>query len=200
MNEGNTTQLQCCLDLLRTGDDQAREALIQKSCERLRRLTRKMLKGYPRLQRWEQTDDVLQNALVRLHRSLAEIKPKSSKEFFGLAATQIRRSLIDLTRHNFGPEGQAAHHETDYSRSGSDTPKYERGFEPHSLEGWEEFHKTVAALPEKEREIFGLLWINGLTQNEAAEVLGIDLRTVKRHWKSARLMIYEALGGQSPER
>ena len=199
MSEGNTTQLQCCLDLLLTGDKQAREALIQKSSERLMRLTRKMLKGYPKLRRWEQTDDVLQNALLRLHRSLAEVKPETVKEFFGLAATQIRRSLIDLTRHNFGPEGHAAHHETDRSRSENETPKYERAFEPHSLEGWGKFHETVAVLPEKEREVFNLLWVNGITQNEAAEVLGIDLRTVKRHWRSARLMIYEAMGGQSPE-
>ena len=113
MTEGNTTQLQRYLDLLRAGDEQARDALIQHSCERLMRLTRKMFKGYPRLRRWEQTDDVLQNALMRLHRSLAEIRPESVPQFLGLAATQIRRSLIDLTRHHFGPEGYAARHHTD---------------------------------------------------------------------------------------
>ena len=81
MAEGNTTQIRQCLDLLQVGDEKARDALIQHSCERLMRLTRKMLKGYPRLRRWEQTDDVLQNALLRLHRSLADVKPESVPQF-----------------------------------------------------------------------------------------------------------------------
>jgi RNA polymerase sigma-70 factor (ECF subfamily) len=54
-------------------------------------------------------------------------------------------------------------------------------------------------LPDKEREVFNLLWYEGLSQQEAASVLSIDVRTVKRHWQSARIMIYEALDGRCPE-
>jgi RNA polymerase sigma factor (sigma-70 family) len=57
----------------------------------------------------------------------------------------------------------------------------------------------VEALPDKEREIFDLLWYQGLSQSEAADALEVDLRTIKRRWRSARIMIYEALDGQSPE-
>jgi RNA polymerase sigma factor (sigma-70 family) len=202
MTEGNTTQLQRYLDLLRAGDEQARDALIQHSAERLMRLTRKMLKGYPRLRRWEQTDDVLQNALMRLHRSLAEVKPESVPQFLGLAATQIRRSLIDLTRHHLGPEGYAAHHDTNASGSDRDVivnQVPDKTAEPESLERWSKFHQHVEALPDNEREIFDLLWYQGLSQNEAADALGVDLRTIKRRWRSARITIYEALDGQSPE-
>ena len=202
MTEGNTTQLQRYLDLLRAGDEPARDALIQHSCERLMRLTRKMLKGYPRLRRWEQTDDVLQNALMRLHRSLAELRPESVPQFLGLAATQIRRSLIDLTRHHLGPEGYAVHHHTDGNDAGSNlivSQEPDRAAEPESLERWSRFHRHVEALPDKEREIFDLLWYQGLSQSEAADALGVDLRTIKRRWRSARITIYEALNGQSPE-
>jgi RNA polymerase sigma-70 factor (ECF subfamily) len=163
--------------------------------------TRKMLNDYyPRLRRWEQTDDVLQNALLRLHRSLAEVRPESVRHFIGLAATQIRRSLMDLTRHHFGPEGSAAHHHTD----GNDIERNEivnqAPAKPESLERWNHFHQCVETLPDKERELFDLLWYQGLSQNEAANVLGVDLRTVKRRWQSARIMIHEALGGESPEK
>jgi RNA polymerase sigma-70 factor (ECF subfamily) len=202
MTEGNTTQLQQHLDLLRAGNGQARDALIQHSCKQLERLTRKMFKSYPRLHRWEQTDDVLQDALMRLHRSLAEVKPESVSQFLGLAATQIRRSLIDLSRHHFGPEGHAARHHTDGSatdRNAVVNEEPDKTAEPKSLEDWSTFHQCVEMLPDKEREAFDLIWYQRLSQSEAANALGVDLRTIKRRWRSAKEIIRDALDGQLPE-
>ena len=198
MAEGNTTQLQRCLDLLLAGNEHARDALIQHSCERLMRLTRKMFRGYPRLRRWEQTDDVLQVALIRLHRSLAEVRPESVPQLLGLAATQIRRSLIDLTRHHLGPEGYAAHHESDQSTRRWPTRR-ERAAEPQSLEQWSRFHRACRGTAGQGAGTFDLLWYQGLSQTEAADAIGVDLRTVKRRWRSARIMVYDALDGQPPE-
>ena len=59
--------------------------------------------------------------------------------------------------------------------------------EPSRLAVWTEFHRQVADLPEEDREVFDLLWYQGLTQAEAAAVLGISERTVSRRWISARL-------------
>ena len=53
----------------------------------------------------EQTDDVLQNAVVRLLRALEEVRPPSVRAFFGLAATQMRRELLDLARRYQGRGG-----------------------------------------------------------------------------------------------
>src|SRR5262249_12443431 len=61
-----TAHIQACLDRLRGGDEAARAELLGCACERLLQLARKMLKGYPNVRRWEQTDDVLQNAFLRL--------------------------------------------------------------------------------------------------------------------------------------
>ena len=95
----NTTQLQAILDLAAQGTETAYDELIARASQRLLKLTRKMLRQYPRLRRWEESDDVFQTAALRLHRSLAEVKPESVRGFFGLAATQIRRTLLDLARH-----------------------------------------------------------------------------------------------------
>jgi hypothetical protein len=65
------------LDRLRQGDDQARHSLIGRTCERLLTLTSRMLKAYPGVHRWEQTDDVLPNALLRLCRALEAKTPES---------------------------------------------------------------------------------------------------------------------------
>ena len=43
-----------------------------------------------------------------------------------------------------------------------------------------------------------MLWYQGLTQAEAAELLGVSSRTVKRRWQTARLRLFEALGGELP--
>src|SRR5213078_2084837 len=85
-----------CLERMRGGDAKARDELLNHVCDRMRRLTRKMLRGFVNVKRYAETDDVLQNALLRLLRSLATV--------------QIRRELIDLARHYYGPHGQGAHH------------------------------------------------------------------------------------------
>ena len=105
----NATQLQALLD---EGDDAAYGELLSIASTRLHKLARKMLRDLPQLRRWEQTDDVFQTAAIRLHRSLSEVKPESVRQFFGLASTQIRRTLINLARHHYGPEGQAANQES----------------------------------------------------------------------------------------
>src|SRR5438552_4525152 len=203
MAEGSTTQLQVCINRLNAGDPAARDQLIERACERLRRLTQKMLRDYGRVRRWEDTDDVLQNAVVRLLRALQAVPVASVQEFFRLAAVEIRRELIDLARHYYGPEGPAAKHATkagaDSSESTPQPPedRPESTDEPARLAQWSEFHQHVEALPAQEREVFSLLWYHGMTQPEAAAVLNVSLPSVKRWWLSARLRLQAALRGQS---
>jgi RNA polymerase sigma factor (sigma-70 family) len=193
--DGHTAVLQFWLGRLAGGDEevsrQARERVFEHAAGRLEKLARRMLRAYPRLRRWEQTGDVLQNAALRLHRALAALRPDSPREFYALAATQLRRELIDLSRHHFGPEGQGGHHLTDPGAVGSRQDPWN---EPGSLLEWAEFHERVGRLPEAERETFDLLWYQGLTQKEAAAVLGVTERTVKNRWRSARLLLAEILG------
>jgi RNA polymerase sigma factor (sigma-70 family) len=200
---GNTTvELQRWLDALRSGDDRGRGELVNHACERLRKLTRRMLKDFPLVRHWEQTDDVLQNALMRLYRALADVTPESLLHFYSLAALQIRRELRDLAKHYLGPEGQGASY---YTREGANTSALHPAPEPRAhteepstLQGWTEFHVQVEKLPEQEREVFGLLWYQGLSQGEAAEVLDVSVRTVKRRWQTARLLLYQSLQGDGP--
>src|SRR5262245_41465905 len=75
MSEQTTILVQRCLDRLRAGDVAARDELIECACDRLRRLTGQMLSRYPGVQRWEDTGDVCQNALLRLCRALRQVTP-----------------------------------------------------------------------------------------------------------------------------
>jgi len=203
--ESQTTKIQKWIVLLQAGDASARDELLNCACDRLRRLTHKMLKSYPRLGRWEQTDDVFQNATMRLCRALNKSAPKSARHFFKLAALQIRRELIDLGRHHFGPEGDGAHHDTDgrpdesqnSAREFPATPQTTS--DPRKLAQWTEFHEQAGALPAEEREVFDLLWYQGLSQADAMHVLGITKRTLQRRWLSARSKLFDALKGALPE-
>lgn len=203
MDEGSTTtRLQQWLERLQAGDDQAREELIQIACERLRELTHRMLRRYPTLQRWEQTGDVLNNASMRLYRSLKDVKPDTVGQFFGLAATQIRRQLLDLCDHHFGPHGDARHHITDAKGADAAPGRVEvepARRQPGSVEAWNLFHKQVEKLPEVERQVVDLLFYQGLTQAEAAEILAVSVKSIQRRWQAARLALHDALDGQWPE-
>jgi RNA polymerase sigma-70 factor (ECF subfamily) len=200
-----TTVIQGWIDRLRAGDDSARAALLDCASERLRRLARKMLKSYPGVARWEQDDDVLQNALIRLDRALRGVTPPTARDFFRLAAAQIRRELIDLARRYSGPEGLGAHHSTRHEAGGDndaqarpDEPVAQTTCDPVRLATWTEFHRQVEGLADEDREVFDLLWYQGLTQREAASVLEVSERTIGRHWVAVRLKLTDALGGQLP--
>jgi RNA polymerase sigma-70 factor (ECF subfamily) len=190
---GELAQLERWVELHAGGDASAREALLHAACERLHRLTRKMLRDFPEVRRWEQTDDVWQNAALRLWRSLEEVQPVDVRHFLRLAALQIRRELIDLARRHAGQEGMATH-AGDWDGAPGHDNRGELTFEPRRLAEWQEFHSRVEGLPEEEREAFDLLWYHGLSQEQAAAMLRVSVRTIKRRWRSARLRLHEALG------
>jgi RNA polymerase sigma factor (sigma-70 family) len=106
--------------------------------------------------------------------------------------------LIDLSRHYFGPEGSASKHYT--PRPGSSLPcdPADSSHDQRKLAAWTAFHEQIEALPQPEREVFELHWYQGLTHTEAGQILGVSADTIKRRWQSARLQLYEALGGELP--
>lgn len=127
--EDYTTRLQQLLDRWNAGDKSAIDEIISHSQEWLRRMASKMLATKPHVGRWNQTGDLLQNALLRLHRALKDVSPESTRDFYGLAALQIRRELIDMARSLYGPEGLARHHQSDPGQADDDgaaRPLYEK--------------------------------------------------------------------------
>lgn len=201
-SSGNTSRLQGLLDAAAAGDEQAYAELMAVAAARLRKLTGKMLWAYPQLRRWEQTDDIFQEASLRLYRSLNDCRPDSVRDFLGLAALQIRRTLIDLCRHHFGPMSAAANHDhvigggPDETQVADNVAAASGG--PSSLDAWADFHDAVSELPNKAREVFHLVWYAGLPQAEIAQVLGISVPTVQRRWYQARHHLFTRLHGHSP--
>lgn len=194
----SNAELDALLTRLNRGDPDAREQIVEASCERLQRLTRRLLDDFPSVRRWESTDDVFQRFVLNLYRSLSEVRPQNGRAFLGLAAVQIRRKLIDLSRH-YRLENQAYKSserisDSELGDAGSVESVAHLTAGPATLQRWTEFHQLVDELPPEEREIMGLLYYQGLSQSEAAEILQVSERTVKRRWREARLKLHQLLG------
>ena len=56
----------------------------------------------------------------------------------------------------------------------------------------------IGELPEEEREAFDLVRVQGMTQTEAAEVLGISTATVKRRLSRGLRLLTEQLADLRP--
>lgn len=207
-DDSQTTGVEQLLERLKNGEHSAREELIACASQRLFNLTRSIKRGFHQVNRWEQTDDIFQRSLIKLHRALGEVEIRDSRHFFRLAATHIRRQLIDLARHYGGPEGIGANHATQIAGNPDQSQVPLHGAydavdaeveTPAELAQWCELHAAIESLPDELRETVELLFYHGLSQDDAAQLMGVGVRTVKRYWRSAKLALFEKLGDQLPE-
>lgn len=196
----NTTALQRLLNDASLARGGGYDELLARACDRLRVMARRKLRGFPALRRWVETDDVLQNAMLRLHRALQQVRPTTVGEFFGLAGLQVRRELHDLQRQHYGPHGVGANHHTDGHGNAADDatgPPPAVAEDSEMPVGWDRFHDLVEALSEDERVVVDCMFVAELTQEETAQVLDVSLRTVKRRWQSARIRLQAAIEKES---
>jgi RNA polymerase sigma factor (sigma-70 family) len=187
-------QIRWTLERLGGGDASAREDLIVWACDRMREIAHRMLRTFPTVRRWDETDDVVQNAAIRLDRALRQTVPVDARGLVSLAATQVRRECLDLAKKHRGPESYSANHETNYQRADgalhAKVDDVSDDKEPlDALEKWTRLHASAEALPADEREVFHMCWYLGLKQEEIAELLGCSTRTVKRRWESAKQLL-----------
>jgi RNA polymerase sigma-70 factor (ECF subfamily) len=195
----SSQRLQPWLDRIQAGDRTAEDELMRSAVSRLERLARKMLHRFPAVQRWADTGDIVQNASLRLLRSLREVRPANTREFFSLAAEQMRRELLDLNKHFYGPEGEGANHASHLGKADSPMPEPpDQADDMEDLERWQTFHEAVARLPVEEREVIGLVFYHGWKQAQIAELFQVDERTVRRRWQSACLRLKQLAGDNLP--
>jgi RNA polymerase sigma factor (sigma-70 family) len=179
------------VDRLRTGDRSAADELFQAVGRRMEHLARRMLGRFPIVRRHAETGDVLQGAMMRLLSALKALKPATTREFFNLAAVQIRRELLDLAR-------QATRRNRRKLPLTEGADATDRSPAPADLELWARFHEVVEGLPVEEREVVSLVIYHGWPRSEVANMLQVSGRTVHRYWQSACARLKERLGGDLP--
>lgn len=121
---------------------------------------------------------------------------KNRAHFFGVAATLMRRILIDHARRSrAGKRGDgAAHVPLDDERV--ERPALSEAHVDNVLAVDEALTK-LAAVDARQSRIVELRFFAGMTSKEIAEVLGIGERTVDREWALAQAWLYGQLRQQT---
>jgi RNA polymerase sigma factor (sigma-70 family) len=195
-SEFDSVYLRDLIARLQAGDRSAEDQLVRAILARFQNLARRMLNKFPDLRHLEQTGDVVQDSLLRLLRALKEVTPQTTRDFFNLAAEQIRRQLLDLARRHRTKPTVPLRANEDSSSSGEGPP--DRTPAQADLDRWEQFHAAVEKLPPEQREVIGLTFYHGWKQAQIAELFQVDERTIRRRWQAACLALNKALGGQLP--
>jgi RNA polymerase sigma factor (TIGR02999 family) len=193
MSDSTTTLvLQNLLTRFAAGDAAAKKELINRAYERLIRVARKLLNSFSGVRAEEETAGVLSDAYLRLHTSLDEVKPQSVRQFMGLAALEIRRTLLDRVRKMRGRGKGERPNKVSLSDDNSQGPGKDvpaPGVDDGKLGLVLDLLEALETLPEEEREVVELLFFYGCTQPEAGEIIGVHEDTVKRRWSKARIKL-----------
>jgi RNA polymerase sigma-70 factor (ECF subfamily) len=196
-DEHTTGVVQRYLDEL-AGDSSAEpiiRALLDRAVRRLHLLCATLLhRSYPRLTQPPlnvQADELLGAVAERLLKALREVRPRTVRQFFALANQHMRWELNDLARRLDEQPAAVELHEglvpAPPSSGSGLTPAGRRMLE------------VIGELPEDEREAFDLVRVQGMTQVEAAQVLGVSAATVKRRLNRGLRLLTEQLADLRPD-
>ena len=194
--EHTTAAVQRYLNAL-AGDQPAEpivRALLDRSVRRLHLLCANLLyRQYRRLTLPPlnlQPDEMLGAVVERLLKAMHSVRPQTVRQFFALVNQHMRWELNDLARRlDEQPTAVELHEGMVPAPASSDsvlTPDGRRMLE------------AIDKLPEDEREVFGLVRIQGLTQSEAADVLGVSAKTVQRRLNRSLLLLAKELDDLRP--
>jgi RNA polymerase sigma factor (sigma-70 family) len=169
-------------------------ALLDRAVGRLHQLCASLLhRAYPRLARPPlnlQADELLGAVVERLLKAMREARPGNVRQFFALASQHARWELNEMARRlDESPAAVELREGLMPAPASSDS-----GLTPDS-------RRMLAAiddLPEEEREAFDLVRIQGLTQAEAGQVLGVSAATVNRRLNRGLQLLLDKLDDLRP--
>ncbi len=182
-SSGDVTQL---LVDLREGRRDAADRLLPLVYQQLRAMAASRLAGPARDQTLSATA-LVHEAYLKLFDHTRLIW-QDRKHFFSVAAMAMRQIIVDDARRRSASKrgGGLAPVNLDSTQ----IPVHDRTAEILSLD---EALSRLSSIDERLARVVELRYFGGLTVEETAEVLEVDPRTVKRDWRKARAVLYQAL-------
>jgi RNA polymerase sigma factor (sigma-70 family) len=127
----------------------------------------------------------------RLIKAMRGYRPQTVRHFFALANQHMRWELNDLARRL---DKQAVAQEVCDSELIAPSQSSDTQLSANARRILE----TIEGLPDDEREVFDLIRIQGMTFPDAASVIGVSLKTVRRRLNRALLLLSERLSDLKP--
>jgi RNA polymerase sigma factor (sigma-70 family) len=194
--DATTAAIQHYLDAL-AGDQPAQpiiRALLDRSVRRLHLLCSNLLyRKYRRLTQPPlnlQPDEMVDAVVERLLKAMRKVRPQTVRQFFALVNQHMRWELNDLARRLDAQPGALELNEAMVPTP----PTSDSVLSPDGRR----MLKAIDDLPEEEREAFDLVRIQGLSQSEAAEVIGVSVKTVQRRLNRSLVLLAKELGNLRP--
>jgi RNA polymerase sigma factor (sigma-70 family) len=168
--------------------------LLGRAAQRLHLLCASLLhRSYPRLTRPPvnmHATEMLSAVIERMLKAMREARPGTVRQFFHIAGQHMRWELNDVARRlDKGASAMELREEFIAPPAESDST-----IGPNAVRMLE----AIEGLPVEEREVFDLIRLHGMTQPEAAELLGVTVRTVQRRLSSSILLLTEELADLGP--
>jgi RNA polymerase sigma factor (TIGR02999 family) len=113
---------------------------------------------------------------------------RDRSHFFAVASLAMRHVLVDVAkaRHTLKRGGERRRIDLDDEEIGIDD-------QADALLELDEALARLAAVEPRLAKVVELRFFGGLSENEMAESLGVTVRTVRRDWAKARVMLRHAL-------
>jgi RNA polymerase sigma factor (TIGR02999 family) len=169
------------------GDPAARDRLLPIVYEELRRLAHRHMRG-ERKGHTLQTTALVNEVYLRLA-GVDALRGRDRAHFFAMAATLMRRVLVDYARRR-GREKRGAGVSVISLDENAIVPR--EGVDVVALDAALE---RLAAVDPQQSRVVELRFFAGLSVEETADVLGVSAATVKRDWATAKLWLYRELTG-----
>ncbi len=170
----------------RAGDQKALDTLTPQIYDELKRLARSHMRR-ERASHTLQATALVNEAYLRLVD--ADIEWQDRAHFLAVAATQMRRVLVDYANARNRKKRGGNRHRLTLNESIVVSPDNDAVM----LEIDDALEK-LAEFDERKAQLIELRFFGGLTQEEAAEALGVSLSTVEREFRIARAWMLKALG------
>ena len=174
------------LDSIAQGDPKAAEELLPLVYEELRKLAARKLANEPPGQTLQPTA-LVHEAWLRLG-GKPDAKFANQAHFFAAAAEAMRRILVENARRK-----QRLKHGGGQQRVELDTLDVAITSDADHLLAVDEALDKLAAQDALAADLIKLRFFAGLSNIEAAQLLGLPERTAKRTWAYARAWLYEEL-------
>jgi RNA polymerase sigma factor (TIGR02999 family) len=175
------------LERAQTGDPKAAEELLPLVYEELRKLAAAKMQGQPGAQTLQATALVHEAFLRLTEGKLATWKDRT--HFFRAAAEAMRCVLIDNARRK--SRWKRGGHLEKVDLEGLQIAEESS---PDTLLVVHEALEKLAAEDKRKAELVKLRFFVGLSNAEAADVLGVSEPTVKRDWDFARAWLLREIG------